>query len=145
MVEKLHRDVDVRDESQNTPVMLACSCGNLEITRYLIEIAHADISLVNQWGRGVLHMACANGILDIARYLIETRATPVDSRDIEGNTPLHRASFRGQSVELIQYLLSKGADKRARNNNKESPFDVACKAPNAQTNIYQIKALLQFN
>ena len=90
-------------------------------------------------------MACASGRLDIARYLIETRATPVDSTDIEGNTPLHRASFRGQSVELIQYLLSKGAQKRERNNNQESPFDVACKGSSDQRNIYQIKALLQFN
>ena len=141
--EKLQKDLNVKDSNGNTPLLLACSCGNLIIVKYLLEIANADIKAVNKWKRCVLHVACANGELEVVKYLIENYQIPIDSRDSEGNTPLHRASFYGKNVELIKYLISKGANKALRNNKNETPYSLTCNATKDKTNLYQIKALLQ--
>jgi len=50
--------------------------------------------------------------------------------DIEGrdekheSTPLHHAAYRGQ-VETVKWLVEKGADKNARNNDGITPLDAA--------------------
>ncbi len=34
---------DVRDNDGNTPLHDACSCGHLEVVKYLVETAHCDV------------------------------------------------------------------------------------------------------
>jgi uncharacterized protein len=50
----------------------------------------------------------------------------VDSEDIHGNTPLWRAVFnsRGRG-DLIELLLSSGADRGHRNKRGKTPLDLA--------------------
>jgi ankyrin repeat protein len=54
------------------------------------------------------HRFAPGGMLASVKYLIEELHVDVNAFDHEGNTALHHAAARGD-VEMIQYLVSKGA------------------------------------
>lgn len=55
------------------------------------------------------HRYVPDGWLPAVRYLVEELGADVNARDHEGFTPVHHAAARGD-VELIEYLVEKGAD-----------------------------------
>jgi len=70
------------------------------------------------------HRFAPNGMLAAVKYLIEALHADVNARDHEGNTALHHAAARGD-VEMIQYLVSKGADVMAVNREGKTTADMA--------------------
>lgn len=58
------------------------------------------------------------------RAILESRPRLVNSRDAFGWTPLHEAARIG-SVGAVKLLLAHGADIRARNDDGQTPLDVA--------------------
>jgi ankyrin repeat protein len=71
---------------------------------------------------------------DLAKVkaLVEKDASLVSSKDVAGNTPLHRAAIIG-STAMVEYLLSKGADINAKNTQLNSPLLEAIIAENDET------------
>jgi ankyrin repeat protein len=70
------------------------------------------------------HRFAPNGMLAAVKYLVEELHADVNARDHEGNTALHHAAARGD-VEMIQYLVSKGADVKAVNREGKTTADMA--------------------
>ena len=70
------------------------------------------------------HRFAPNGMLAAVTYLVEELHADVNARDHEGNTALHHAAARGD-VEMIQYLVSKGADVMAVNREGKTTADMA--------------------
>ncbi len=64
------------------------------------------------------------GWMPAIRYLVEEVGLDVNTRDHDGNTALHHAASRGDN-EMIQYLLSKGADLKAINREGQNVADMA--------------------
>jgi ankyrin repeat protein len=64
------------------------------------------------------------GWMRAVRYLVEELHLDVNARDHEGNTALHHAAARGDN-EMIQYLVSKGADVTAVNREGQTTADMA--------------------
>jgi ankyrin repeat protein len=58
------------------------------------------------------------------KYLVEELQADVNARDHEGNSVLHHAAARGD-VEMILYLVSKGADVSALNRKGQTTADMA--------------------
>src|SRR4051794_29748350 len=70
------------------------------------------------------HRFAPGGMLAAVKYLVEDLHADVNAFDHEGNTALHHAAARGD-VEMIQYLLSKGADVKAVTREGKTTADMA--------------------
>jgi len=70
------------------------------------------------------HHFAPSGMLAAVKYLVEELHVDVNSRDHEGNTALHNAAARGDN-EMIQYLVSKGADPKIVNRDGQTTVDMA--------------------
>jgi len=62
----------------------------------------------------------------VAREFYESGEYSLNSRDSEGNTPLHAAAAQGFEG-AFSYYRQLGLDVQAKNNKGERPFDLACK------------------
>ncbi|OLC81617.1 MAG: hypothetical protein AUH72_08985 [Acidobacteria bacterium 13_1_40CM_4_65_8] len=70
------------------------------------------------------HRFAPAGMLAAVKFLVEELGTDVNASDHEGNTALHNAAARGD-VEMIQYLVSKGANVKAVNREGKTTADMA--------------------
>ena len=70
------------------------------------------------------HIIHPAGWMPAVRYLVEELGADVNARDHEGNTALHNAAARGD-IEMILYLVSKGADVKAVNREGQTTADMA--------------------
>jgi ankyrin repeat protein len=70
------------------------------------------------------HIIHPGGWMPAVRYLVEELGADVNARDHEGNTALHNAAARGD-IEMILYLVSKGADVKAINREGQTTADMA--------------------
>jgi ankyrin repeat protein len=70
------------------------------------------------------HQHAPDSWLPAVKYLVEELHADVNSRDFNGYNPLHHAAARGDN-ELIQYLVSKGADITAVSRKGQTVADMA--------------------
>ncbi|CAF0906949.1 unnamed protein product [Adineta steineri] len=69
----------------------------------------------------LLHYAVDDGLLDIVKLLVEKGQIPLNTLDQSGWSPLHLAAGHNY-VEIINYLLSKGADVNIKDSNGNTPL-----------------------
>lgn len=70
-----------------------------------------------------LIIAVKNGFTEISKLLIDGGSN-VNSRDENGQTPLHIAAFKGE-VEFVKFLIEKGADVNAKDKYGNTPLNKA--------------------
>lgn len=75
----------------------------------------------NAEGAAPLHIAACNGYMKSLKKLCKTPGIDVETKDPEGNTPLHLASFF-QQYEAAMVLVGAGASMDARNSHNERPI-----------------------
>ena len=116
-------DVNIRDGWNAAPLHYACSEGHLNIVQYLV-IKGADVNAVDQHKNHCIHFAAKAGHLQIVQYLIEKQNVDKDVNGCENWTPLHMACWNDQ-IDIIEYLLSNGADLEAKDINGQTPLHIA--------------------
>ena len=116
-------DVNVTDNW--TPLHYACTWGELDMARMLIEMFKADITFQNNDGVTAIMLAIKCGRDNVAHALLEDYQCPVDIRDIYGNTILHYAC-RANALQSMKILLQKyKVDMYSRNNISNTPLHEA--------------------
>jgi ankyrin repeat protein len=70
------------------------------------------------------HRFAPGGMLAAVKYLVEELHADVNATDADGNTAVHNAAARGDN-EMIQYLVSKGADVKTVNRSGRTTVDMA--------------------
>src|SRR5256712_1858118 len=70
------------------------------------------------------HRFAPGGMLAAVKYLVEELHVDVNAREHEGNTAIHNAAARGDN-EMIQDLISKGADPKIINPARQTTVDMA--------------------
>lgn len=73
---------------------------------------------------GNAHRFAPTGMMASVKYLVEEIGADINAEDYDGNTALHQAAARGD-VEMILYLVAKGADPRIINRDGQSTADMA--------------------
>jgi ankyrin repeat protein len=73
---------------------------------------------------GNSHHVAPSGMLAAVKYLVEELGADVNAVDADGNSVVHNAASRGDN-EMIDYLVSKGADVKKFNRSGQTTIDVA--------------------
>ncbi|MGG3928307.1 ankyrin repeat domain-containing protein [Metabacillus fastidiosus] len=100
-----------RDQYGFSILHAAVMTENEELVEYLIEMG-ADVNAKNDEGISPLHIVLDEGV---AECLLNN-----------GDTPLHTQVSEGEeSIDVIQFLLKRGAKPVMRNKFGETPLDIA--------------------
>lgn len=70
------------------------------------------------------HWAAGAGHLDCVKFLVETVKLSIDAINKQGDTPLHKATWRG-ALDVVKYLVEKDAKLDVVNGQKKRPVDLA--------------------
>lgn len=79
---------DSRSHGRTNLLHRATKEGNLTVVSELLKCGYRNIDAKNQEGQTAVHLVCKHGNEAILKQLIDIGAN-VNSRDKEGNTPLH--------------------------------------------------------
>lgn len=116
---ELGADVDARDTSGRTPLILACQYSRVSVVKVLI--AHgAEINAKDQVGITPLIKVSSVGNRGLVDFLISCGAD-VRARTIDGRSALHFACERF-NVPVARLLLSKGAEVDAETKRGGTPL-----------------------
>ena len=108
-----------------TPLHLAAFFGHRQAAEALLD-AGADMLAVsrNDEANVPINAAAAGRRNEVVRLLVD-RGCPVDARGTDGGyTALHLAAHDG-NVDLVRFLLSRGADTALRTGNGKTALDLA--------------------
>lgn len=154
---------DMELQVSMTPLMYASYLGNYEIVRYLVEEKKADINIENEYGWTALKYASDEGRLEIVKYLVENGASVdaevltitknlevfeylleqgnlnINSVGYLGMTALSLASIEYGNLEMIKYLLEKGADINVKNEDGSTALMTASMYGNLEIIKYLIE------
>jgi ankyrin repeat protein len=92
-------------------------CGQI-LTTFLF-LQPQLISEKDRTGKSALHYCAENQNLNCIEQIINADPDLLNETDEEGYTPLHLAVISGNSV-IVKFLISKGADVNAVDNEKHS-------------------------
>ncbi|KAL4229513.1 hypothetical protein ACF0H5_012553 [Mactra antiquata] len=95
------------------PIIIAAAYGNVEIMSLLLKHPDIDIHVKIRGGEMAIHHAAREGCPSIVEMLVKRNAL-FDYQDELGDTPLLLAAKHGH-YDIVQYLISKGADVEHRN------------------------------
>uniref|UniRef100_A0ACD6AGU2 Uncharacterized protein n=3 Tax=Avena sativa TaxID=4498 RepID=A0ACD6AGU2_AVESA len=99
----------VRDGYGNGLLHSAALGGSLPVCRYLVEDLRLDVDDVGPQGETPLTFAISRQNVDLVRYFLDQGADVHKVND-SGSTPLHFAAGTRGCCEIVELLLSKGAD-----------------------------------
>jgi uncharacterized protein len=122
LLETSQLQVEVRNKSDESPLMLAAFKGMTEVCDQLIKRG-AD---VNKPGWAPLHYAATGGHLMVLQLLLEHHAY-IDAASPNGTTPLMMAAMYG-TASASKLLLEAGADPNLKNDLGLTAIDFALRA-----------------
>jgi ankyrin repeat protein len=123
--------VDIRDVYGRTALHAACRRGpDIRRVKLLAE-AGADVGAADNWYRTPLSYAAQFNYRDVAVFLLCEKAN-LESPDIDGFTPLLTA-VESNAHELIELLLSEGANYSDLTKNSENIVQIASRSADTKT------------
>jgi len=122
LIEQFHMPVNRQNNDGETPLAVGVKSGSFDVVCTLLDNG-ANPNIPNLRAETPLHIACCLGYSDICRELIKFGGW-IDAEDDCGDTPLHWA-VREEQLEIVEILLSLGADPYHLNEDDESPLNLA--------------------
>lgn len=104
--------IDHRAYDGHSALSAATLEGHAEVVELLMRRG-TDTDVRDAEGRPLLYLLVLENHLDMASLLMEKGGVPLESRDSEGRTALHAASWQG-NVEAVGLLLRHGAHPNAQ-------------------------------
>ncbi len=142
-------DPDQNDGSNYTALTYACTSGNYEIAKLLIEHdCTIDVEFKGSSGgkqKGytpLMYAVTAQQKYDLVNLLISNKADINHKASSDGFTPLIIAVDRGQP-EIVELLIKNGADVNASDNKGQTVLQYACDHIPDYTHYSNIKTLLE--
>ncbi|XP_039160993.1 protein ACCELERATED CELL DEATH 6 [Eucalyptus grandis] len=173
-IDRLSTLLHVKGEDRATPLHPATSVGNVEAVQLLLSKCSYLALQTEKNGYYLIHIACEGGSIDIihelmkmwpnvaemknrkgqknnaVHHILKECSEPiieklVNSKDVDGNTPLHLASMNNHCQVMLSLVRNKRSDVKLLNNNKMTALDVALNPQSwkMQTFCYHEKVLEQ--
>ena len=133
-----HIDLLCKDVDGRNAISWACSGGHAEALKTLIKYGCTGINDEDVSGWTPLAWALTNWSLATVETLVSTGSVDIDKKDQNGRTALSWAAGYGY-LDVVQFLLSEGADVRTVNNGGWTPMSFA-KAYNYTDVIQELEA-----
>ena len=116
--------IDVRDTANNdTPLLYGIRDGKFRVAELLLE-AGADPNLTDRRGFAPVHIAVLRNDAKLVQCLLDHGAAINVRTPSDGRTPLMIAAAAGFE-EMVEILLSRGADPSIADSGGKSPFERA--------------------
>jgi ankyrin repeat protein len=115
-------DIDLKNEEQKTPILLAAVGGHIDCWKYMVE-DRCDFTLIETTSHAALHIVIGLKDLESFQYLIEKKAD-VNTKSSEGKTPLHVACQVGL-LSFLECLIEEGANIDAKDSEGKTPLHLA--------------------
>jgi ankyrin repeat protein len=109
-----------RDPNGFTVLHIVATEDRPEVQRLLLQ-SGADPNAVNDDGASPLHIASYPGFA----ALLLRHGARVNLATKNGDTPLHSHASERDSAEVIRVILKAGGDRRLRNRQGQTAFDIA--------------------
>jgi ankyrin repeat protein len=120
LIETHGGDVNVQDDSDNTPIHRALSFfnprngGDINMLTYLLTQTNINVNIKDNYGYTILHWAYEkinNLPIDVFKVLIETHGADVNAQNNNNDTPLHHAlkhsnPHNGGDITVWAYLIN---------------------------------------
>lgn len=134
--------INITDNNGMTPLMEAVCKNQLEVVRYLISQG-ADQKLEEKENGTAFHLACTHGSLELLQLFLTANddVNKANLRVARGYTPLMFACLSNKNIDVVRYLIDRGADPKRRNNVGETALHIAC----IKGNLEAVKLLLAHN
>lgn len=123
-------DVEAKDASGCTPLLIAAQYGQVEVVAYLLNHG-ANIQAVDSSRDTALHWAAYKGSIQVCGLLAYHDKLRFTTQDAYGQTPLHLAALRGHT-SVVRYILLQLPNKREKqeilflkDKNERTPLDLA--------------------
>ena len=108
---------------------VALANHNVETARKIYEHFRTVATEVDDCGDNGLHLACSIPYSDALHELVQTMLNDnsgfINEQNLRGETPLHIYCLNGDSVEILQLLLNKGASNSITNYSGSTPVEIA--------------------
>lgn len=121
---------EVNDEGY-TPLMEAAREGHIDMVALLLDKGADLHAQTDETQETALSLTCCGGFQDVAAYLLDRGANIEQG----SSTPLMEAAQEGH-VDLVKFVLEKGADVNATTGTGDTPLSFACE--NGHTDVADI-------
>lgn len=127
--------VKLTDNAGSTLLHHAVAFASLDMMKLLMDKG-ADVNAVNRRKSAPVHWA----IHDEAKVrLLHARGAAIDTKQVEGRTPLYQAASLANANGVIRFLLAQGADANSKNVVGSTPLMAAA----TRGNVEGMKLLLE--
>ena len=112
-------NINIKNEAENTAVILALEKGYFDIVRLLLD-SGADVNIRNNKGYSPLLLSIEKGYKDIVPLILDKHPT-FGAQDKSGNSELMLA-LKNDQLDIVHQLLDSGADVNITNDEGYSPL-----------------------
>ena len=104
--------------------------GEFATVKYLLVMMNVDVNMKDEFGKTGLHWSAMNPVenVQIVKEILQAPSGMSDVLnnvdDCDGNTAVHLASMYNR-LDMLRYLLAKGADATIKNRFGSTPLDLA--------------------